>query len=89
MDYFQVQDFFKKLYPNNQITFELDKKCIDQAEIKFTNGKPNPIHHVEYRKVKVTVQGLDPLYIDIIPHRQNYETDGLEKHAQIKLEVAA
>lgn len=71
MDYFEVKSFFEQLYPGKSIDLSFDDSCIRQVEIIHTDGLPNLIHHVEYRKVKVSVEGLDATYVSILPHRMN------------------
>ena len=85
MDFFQAQEFFKKMFPNSLVEFEFDKNCIRQVELIYTDGQPNPVHHVENHKVKVTVHGMEPVYVDIAPHRQNFTKEAIESHAQIKI----
>lgn len=70
MNFFEAQDMFKQWYPNKQISFEFDNKCCRVQEIMYTDGLPNECHHIENNKVKVTVEGMEPLYVPIIPHRQ-------------------
>jgi len=85
MNFFQAQTFFKRMYPNKEIQFEFDEKCLGRVELEYTDGELNPIHHVENNKLKVTVFDMDAIYVDIAPHRQNFTTEALEAHAQIKL----
>lgn len=70
MDFFQTQDFFKQLHPEKKISYEFDEKCHRVHEIIYTDGKPNPIHHIESDKVKITVEGQETVYISIMPHRE-------------------
>lgn len=69
MDFFEAQEFFKKLYPDTLVTFEFDDSCIRQIEQVFTEGQKHIVGHVEFNKVKVIPQGLDPVYVPIKPHR--------------------
>lgn len=71
MNYYEVQDFFKKLYPNEVVRFEFDEKCHRFLEIVHTDGLPNLMHHCECDKVKVNVGWMDPMYVSILPHRMN------------------
>ena len=70
MDFFQVQDVFKQMHPGKNISFEFDEKCHRVHELVYTDGVPNPVHHIENNKVKVTVEGNDPIYVSILPHRE-------------------
>lgn len=70
MNYYEAQEFFKKANPNKKIDFELDEKCHRVHEIIYTDGFPNPVHHIESNQLKVTVEGSDPVYVPIAPHRE-------------------
>lgn len=70
MNYFQAQDFFKNMYAGKEIKFEFDDKCHRFHELVYTDGKPNDVHHIENHHVKMTVEGIDPVYIPILPHRE-------------------
>ena len=72
MDFFQAQDFFKQMYPGKKISYEFDEKCHRKLEVILTNGNPNSVHHVESHQVKVMVEGMDPVYVPIQPHRENF-----------------
>lgn len=98
MDYFQAQDLFKKMYPDKKIDFEFDENCHRFNELVMTNGNPNLYHHIENNQVKVTVEGQDPIYVPIMPHRetctwahiQNIITNKDDVHIHDKdLEIAA
>ena len=79
MNYFEVQDFFKKLYPGKKIDFEFDDKCHRFHELVYVDGIPNEMHHVENHKVKVTVEGMDPIYVPIKPHRETWTWEAIKK----------
>lgn len=72
MDFFEAQDFFKKMYPNKKISFEFDEKCHHIHELVYTDGLPNVVHHIENNKVKINIEGMPSQYINIKPHRLNY-----------------
>lgn len=69
MNLYETQDFFEKINPGKAITFDFDDKCIRQIECIYTDGKLHPVNHVEYQQVRVTVEGSDPIYVPIQPHR--------------------
>jgi len=79
MDFFQVQDFFKQMHPEKKISYEFDDKCHRFHELVYTDGIPNPIHHVENHKVKVTVEEMAPIYVPIAPHRECYTWEEIKK----------
>lgn len=70
MNFFQLQDFLNKLHPEKNISFEFDEKCHRIYELVYTDGQPNPVHHIENDRVKVTIEGQKPTYMQIQPHRQ-------------------
>lgn len=80
MNLYEAQDFFKKMYPDKLVIFEFDKNCIKQLEIIHTDGGANPIHHVEYEKVKVSTDGVQPQYVPIAPHRMCMEWQCVKDH---------
>ena len=80
MDFFQAQDFFKQMHPGKNISYDFDVNCIRQLEIIHTEGSPNPIHHLQYEKLKVTVAGMPPVYVPIAPHRACIEWKEVKKH---------
>ncbi len=69
MNYFEAQETFKSMFPGKQVTFELDDKCIRQIECIYTEGELHPVNHVQYEKLKVTVEGMPSSYVPIQPHR--------------------
>jgi diaminopimelate epimerase len=71
MNLFEAQEFFKSMYPNKKINFEFDEKCHRLHEVVYTEGNPHVVHHVENNKVKVSVEGMDSMYVPIAPHREN------------------
>lgn len=87
MDFFQAQDFFKQMYPEKKISFEFDEKCQRVHELIYTDGKPNPFHHVENNKVKVTVEGQAPVYVAIMPHREVFTWEYMKQMINSKTEI--
>lgn len=69
MNFFETQDFFKEMYPNKLVTFTFDDNCVRQLECIMTEGLPNIHHHIEYNKVKVSVEDMPARYVPIQPHR--------------------
>lgn len=70
MDFFQLQDFITQMNPGKKISYEFDEKCHRVHELIYTDGVPNPVHHIENNRVKVTVDSQEPKYISIMPHRE-------------------
>jgi hypothetical protein len=69
MNFFEAQEFFKKMYPDKLVTFDFDDTCIRQIECIYTDGQLHPMNHVEYNRVKATPLGMASTYIPIAPHR--------------------
>ena len=84
MNFFQVQEFFKQMHPCKTIIFTFDEKCHCMHEINYTDGIPNAIHHIENNKVKVSIEGMDPTYVSIQPHRQNISWEDIKKMIMAK-----
>lgn len=80
MNFFEAQEFFKKMHPDKLVTFEFDDKCIRQIESIYTDGEMHDINHIEYRQVKVTPSGMDSIYVPIQPHRMLISADEVKKH---------
>jgi hypothetical protein len=78
MDFLQAQEFLAKAYPDKKIIYEFDEKCHRFHELVYTDGVPNPVHHVENNRVKVTVEGLEPMYVPIAPHRECYTWEAIK-----------
>ena len=87
MDFFQAQDFFKQMYPEKKMNFEFDDTCHRILEVIYTNGNPNMIHHVECNKVKVNIDGMEPIYCPIQPHRFNTSWAAAKRYLNEKSDV--
>ena len=87
MNLYECQEWFKQMYPGKKVDFSFDEKCHRQHDLMFTDGKPNLVHHVEYKKVKVTVEGMDPMYVPIAPHRENFVWADMKKFVNGKSDV--
>lgn len=70
MNIYECMETFKSMYPGKNILFEFDNKCHRTHEIVYENGVPNPLHHIENNKVRVTVEDMDPIYVPIQAHRE-------------------
>lgn len=78
MNLFEAQDIFAKMNPGKNITFEFDDKCVRQIECIYTEGKLHPDNHVQYEHLKVTVEGNEPIYVPIMPHRAVIRAEDLK-----------
>lgn len=87
MNYYEAQEFMNKMYPGKKITFDFDSLCVKQIEVMHTNGLPNQMHHIEFQQVKVSVEGMDPIYMPIAPHRGTmpwkYTRDMINKYQDV------
>lgn len=79
MNYYQIQDFYREAYPGKNIQFEFDEKCHRFHELVYTDGKPHALHHIQNEKVKVTVEGMSPVYVQILPHRECIAWEDVKK----------
>jgi hypothetical protein len=79
MDFFELKDFMASMHPGKKIDYEFDEKCHRKHELIYTNGVPNPYHHVENHHVKMTIEGQAPIYAPIMPHREVYAWDDMKK----------
>jgi hypothetical protein len=79
MNFFEAQDFFKKLYPNDVIKFQFDEKCHKIHELIYTDGIPNEQHHIQCDKLRVTIGNQPPVYIPIAPHRMNCDWNTMKQ----------
>jgi hypothetical protein len=84
MDIYQVEDLFKKIYKNKKVEISFDPLCVKTIEIGFLNGVPNEVHHLEFDRVKVTVDSAEDNYVDIMPHRDVMSFDDIDKRFFIK-----
>lgn len=69
MNFSQCQEFIGKIFPRKKVKYEFDEKCQGQYHIGFTNGVLNLMHQVECDKVKITLDGHDPIYGPILPYK--------------------
>lgn len=69
MDIVETQKMFKELYPDHLVKFEFDEKGIRKCECIMTDGLPNLHHHLEFDKVRVTIDGVLDKYVPITTHR--------------------
>lgn len=79
MDFYQAKEFFSTFYKGKEVKYEFDDQCMRVIEIVCTDALPGLFNHVEYRKLKVTAQGHDPIYISILPHRMEISWADVKK----------
>lgn len=75
MDYFQLQEFIAQAYPGKAVSYNFTPNCVRIYEITMTDGKSNAQHHIEYRKVEVSIEGMAPILYPILPHRATVDLD--------------
>lgn len=80
MNLYELQDFINKKYPDKTKTFEFDKNCHRELSFIFTEGEAHPIHHLACTRCKVTVEGMQPEYWPIQPHRMNVSWNTAKGH---------
>lgn len=89
MNLYEAKKFFNNMYPNKLVNFDFDENCYRVCECIMTDGLPNIMHHVECNKVKVTVDGMDVVYVPIKPHRFNIPWSQYKNYINSKNEVYA
>jgi hypothetical protein len=88
MDFFELQEFFKSMYPGKLVTYEFDQNCYYSIEVIMTEGLPNVMHHLECRRVKVKVDGVEDKYVPLSkPHRMGCPWSDLKSIISKKTEV--
>lgn len=87
MNIYECEEFFKQINPGKNVTLELDGNCHRRCEIVFTDGVPNDEHHFEFDRVKVCVEGQDPVYIKILPHRITYTSEAIKQILKEKFNI--
>lgn len=87
MDLYELQEMLNTQNPDKKFTLEFDPICQRVIEIVLTDGSPNVVHHVEHNKVKVTIDGMQPYYFPIQPHRVNYTWSAIQSILQGKKDI--
>jgi hypothetical protein len=79
MNLYEAQDFFKQMYKDKKVVIEFDDKCIRKIECIYTDGNLHDTNHIEYRNVKVSVEGMESVYVPIQPHRMLISADQIKQ----------
>ncbi len=82
MNYFEAQETFKKMYPDKNIAFDFDDNCVRIIECIYTDGELHYTNHIQYEKLKVSVDGMNPIYVPIQSHRMLIDADMLKSKIQ-------
>jgi len=56
--------------PGKTVTVDLDDNSICAFELMADGGNPNLFGHVCFDRAKVSIEGMDPVYLEIEHHRQ-------------------
>ena len=80
MDIYQAEEFLKKMYPGKEIKMEFDETCHREINFVFTEGAAHGINHIAFNRVKANVDGFEPFYMDIMPHRICSSWNDLKKY---------
>lgn len=80
MDYYTAKDVFDSMNPGKVVTYDFDKNCLRKTEFIWNNGELNDDAFSEFDKVRITVEGQDPVYVPINTHRQ---ADTIEFHKNL------
>ena len=70
MRIFDVQKNMQKMNPGKTVTVDLDDNSICAFELMADGGNPNLFGHVCFDRAKVSIEGMDPVYLEIEHHRQ-------------------
>lgn len=87
MNVYEAQEMFQNIYSGKKVSLEFDDNCHRTIEAVFTDGLPNLMHHVECRKVKVNVEGVEPFYAPIEPHRLTTSWASAKSYLNSKTDV--
>lgn len=87
MNIYEAKDTLKKMFADKLVTFDLDENCIKQMECVMTEGFPNMMHHIEFDKIKISVEGSSDQYIPIQPHRENMTWSTFKKMISDKNQI--
>ena len=79
MNLFELKEFFGKMHPEKTINYEFDKNCIRSIELVYIDSVMLDFFHIEYDKIKVTVDGENPIYAKIMPHRSSISKELLNE----------
>lgn len=69
MNFFDTKNVFQGMYPDKIISFDFDEKCQRKLEIILSDGTTNRVHYIEHDKVRVSIEGMQPIYVPIYAHR--------------------
>jgi len=70
MKIFEVKSTVEQMHPGKAVEVDLDDTCICAFEHVGVSGVPNLFGHVCFNRAKVTVEGMEPVYMSITNHRQ-------------------
>ncbi len=66
----ELKLFIEQMNPGKEISLDFDVKCYRKMDFTFDDGAAAVTQHVEFNKVRVTVDG-NTVYTSIQPHRVN------------------
>lgn len=79
MDIFKVKELMQSVHADNIVDVCLDKDCVRKIEIMMTDGKINPLHHVEFQKCKIKLKDGSESFAEINGHRENMSLEDIKK----------
>ena len=78
MEFEELKTFIQKLYPIQKVEFSFDNNCIAKIEFNLKNGFKQYQADIYYQKMLVSVQNIEPFYVDMPRHRETiYYKDAL------------
>ena len=68
MEFSELKEFIKKLYPIQPIEFILDATCISKIEFPFYDGQRRDFSRIFYNRMVVNIKNMEPFYVTIPTH---------------------
>jgi hypothetical protein len=79
MDFIELQQMIAKLFPDKKASYDFDSHCMRMINICMTDGVPHLYHQMEFNRVKMTIEGMDPQYVGIQAHRVPFVWTDIQK----------
>lgn len=69
MNLIELQQMMTKSFPEKNIMYDFDYNCGHIINICLNDGVPHLFHQVEFNRVKMTIEGMEPQYVGIQANR--------------------
>jgi hypothetical protein len=87
MDLIELQQMMTKSFPEKKIAYDFDYNCGRVINICMTDGIPHLFHQIEFNRVKMTIEGMEPQYVGIQAHRVSFTWVDIQKIIQEKVKL--